>query len=198
MQLESDGTFTYSPPATSAADLANSPHFVYTPFTYEADDGNGGTSGPTTVHLWLKGPVGPTETDDIPWWSATAPIAEDDRFAIGDEVLTSGVAANDTDGSVWVLTAHPATGLVNSFTSGGTFVYDPGVNRDDANIGYVTVSGEGRFSNGAQAKGVKVDLTIWRGQNGNAVADAIEDTVGSFTVANRNDADGRAYALNLL
>jgi VCBS repeat-containing protein len=65
VQLESDGTFSYAPPATAAADLANSPYFVYTSFTYEADDGNGGTSGPTTVHLWLKGPVGSHETDQV-------------------------------------------------------------------------------------------------------------------------------------
>lgn len=194
VQLEPDGTFTYAPPATAAADLANSPHYVYTSFTYEADDGNGGTSGPTAVHLWLKGPLGPHETDDIPWWSATAPIAEDDRFAIGDQVLSGEVASNDVGGSVWVLTGHPGSGLVMSFNTGGAFVYDPGVDRNDADIGYVTVSGEGRFSNGAQAKGVKVDLVIWRGQSGNSVRDADEDAIGSFTVANRNDTDGNGVA----
>jgi hypothetical protein len=192
VRLDPDGTFTYTPPATAAADLAVAPYYVLTRFQYQADDGNGGTSGPTTVYIWLKGPTAPGETDDVPWWSAAAPIAVDDRTPFGDDPATDVVTPNDTGWSLAFLTAHPSVGHLTAFDSGGGFTYDPGPVRDDTVFTYVDVSAEGRFSNPALAQMVKVDLAIWRGQNGNMVRDDNndEETIGSFTVVNQNDTDG--------
>ncbi|MBY0512540.1 MAG: tandem-95 repeat protein [Gemmataceae bacterium] len=192
VQLDPDGTFTYTPPATAAADLAVAPYYVMTTFTYQADDGNGGASAPATAYIWLKGPTAPGQTDAVPWWSAAAPVAVDDRTPFGDGPATDTVTPNDTDYSVAILTGHPSVGQLTAFDSGGGFTYDPGPVRDDTAFTYVDVSAEGRFSNGAVAQMVKVNLDIWRGQSGKMVRDDNneEETVGSFTVVNQNDTDG--------
>ena len=110
-RLNTDGTFTYTPDTNFTGSDS---------FTYEIDDGNGGTD--QAIASITVDPVN------------DAPVAMDEPFITDEDVvLTGNVLGNDTDIDGDILSvnstpvADPANGSVQLNTD-GTFTYTPNTN----------------------------------------------------------------------
>ena len=179
VQLDSDGTFIYTPGANFIG--ADS-------FTYEVNDGNGGTN---------------TATANITVNSVNdAPIATDDTFNTDEDVmLTGSVLGNDSDidGDAFSVNTtpviDPANGSVQLNTD-GTFTYTP-----DANFfGSDTFTYEVSDGNGGTDQAI-VNITV---DSVNGVPDATDDSFGTDedvvltgnVLGNDSDTDGDSLSVN--
>ena len=124
------------------------------------------------------------------------PVANPDTAEAwrGDEIVVSP-KANDTDvdgdGLILATVDRPEHCDVwfdenqIHFTALDTFVGETAV------LNYTVADGHGGTASSTVAVQVKiVDLTIYDGQSGDAVAESQEESRGAFTIANLNDTDG--------
>ena len=153
VQLNSDGSFTYTPDTDfSGTDT----------FSYVASDGST-SSAPTLVTITV------TPVNDVP-------VAEDDSFTISeDSRLHGNVLSNDTDSDRDLLTASLASGPAHgslTLNADGTFSYLPTANYTGTDSFTYTVSDGTSAGNAATAT-----ITI------SPVNDAPVANNGSFSVS---------------
>ncbi|HEY7282617.1 MAG TPA: Ig-like domain-containing protein, partial [Actinomycetota bacterium] len=112
LDLHTDGSFTYTP----GAGFFGKDHF-----TYQADDGQGGTSDPTTATITVHSDEAPSAADNH---YTFMPLVQGPQLSVD----APGVLANDTDPDGDHLTAHtaapPKEGTV-ALNADGSFDYVP-------------------------------------------------------------------------
>jgi len=172
--LYPDGSFYYQPPSLWTGEDS---------FVYEVSDGQ--ATDQATVSIYVEN---------------NTPGAEDDEYQVVHDtplvVPAPGVLANDWDYDgdplSAVLDTNPTNGTLSYFYLDGSFEYVP--NAGFAGTDTFTYFANDHLVNSPAATViihvVKVNMTIYNGQTGAAVAESQETTLGAFTVANFNDTDG--------
>ena len=180
VSMNSNGTFTWSGPKT---------FYGTTDFRYKMADSDGAVSDWATVRLWAN-PNDLVNPMDPNGWAPYTPHPVDDTFAAGDAPSSFNVMDNDTNGIVVVVIAQPVAGRLTAFGFNGAATYVSSRQAAGDTIGYRIFGPSGAMAVEAKAEVATVNLEISNGQGGKAVPEAVEDTIGAFTVANKNDTDG--------